>query len=133
MGQDWDPIINQEQRRTVLSGNPEGPPPPKWRQQGRWWWGGAPIHICFLSHSPLFCHRRREHSRSTCLLGQRRQIWSNPRHPRHKTCSSAVKAAPTASSARVASPAHSEEVWVVARLWVREAALHVSKYLKSQK
>lgn len=103
----------------MLSGNPE--PPLKWR----WWWG-APIHICLLSNSSLCCRRRREHSRSTCLLGQRRQSWSNPPHPRHRTCSSAVKAAPTVSSARVASPARSEEAWAVARLWVRPQSVSTS-------
>lgn len=45
MGQDRDPIINREQRRTVLSENPE--PPLKMEA------GGAPIHICLLSYSSL--------------------------------------------------------------------------------
>lgn len=118
MGQDRDPIINQEQRRTVLSGNLVLPP--KWRREG------PPIHICLLSYSSLCCRRRREHSRSTCLLGQRRQNWSNPPHPRHKACSSAVKAALTVSSARVVSPAHLE-AWAGAHLWVRPQRVSTSQ------
>lgn len=96
-------VISQKQRRkTVQSGNPEI------LQEGE----GDLIHICLLSCFYLCPCRRREHSPSTCLLGQRHQTWSNLPHPQHQTCSRAVKAALAVSLAKAASPAHLEEALV---------------------
>lgn len=69
--------------------------------------------------------RRKEHSHLTCLRDRRRQIWSSPPRPRHKTCFSAVKTVP-AFSPRVGFLVHWEEALAVAHLWVR-ASLHAQK------
>lgn len=48
VGQDRDPIINREQRKTVLSGNPELPQKPRRRRRG---WGH--LFTSVFSHAPL--------------------------------------------------------------------------------
>lgn len=76
------------------------------------------LSVCF--------RRRKEHSHLTCLRGQRRQIWSSPPHPQHKTCSLAVKTVRAFSPVRVGFPVHWGEALAAAHLWVR-APLHTWK------